>query len=53
MFDSSIKFKYSWRPYQDRVLKQVEKYIKDINSLEKDGHIEYNLNILYQNYIYL
>ena len=29
MFDSSIKFKYSWRPYQDRVLKQVEKYIKD------------------------
>ena len=29
MFDNSIKFKYTWRPYQERTLKQAEKYIKD------------------------
>ena len=29
MFDSSIKFKYSWRPYQARTLEQIEKYIND------------------------
>ena len=29
MFDNSVKFKYNWRPYQERTLKQVEKYIDD------------------------
>lgn len=29
VFDESIKFKYSWRPYQERILKQMEKYIND------------------------
>ena len=29
MFDESIKFKYSWRPYQERTLKYVEQYIRD------------------------
>ncbi len=29
MFDSSIKFKYSWRPYQARTLEQIQKYIRD------------------------
>ena len=29
MFDSSIKFKYPWRPYQARTLEQIEKYIND------------------------
>lgn len=29
MFDDSIKFKYSWRPYQERTLNQVSKYIMD------------------------
>ncbi|MBP3502266.1 MAG: DEAD/DEAH box helicase family protein [Clostridia bacterium] len=29
MFDSTIKFKYPWRPYQDRVLKESDKYLKD------------------------
>lgn len=29
MFDDSIKFKYPWRPYQERTLKQIESYIRD------------------------
>lgn len=29
MFDKNIKFKYEWRPYQKRILDDVEKYIKD------------------------
>ena len=29
MFDSSIKFEYPWRPYQDRTLKQVQRYLQD------------------------
>ena len=29
MFDNTIKFKYSWRPYQDRVLKEADKFLKD------------------------
>lgn len=29
MFDESIKFKYSWRPYQERTLRYVEQYIRD------------------------
>lgn len=29
MFDENIKFKYSWRPYQAKVLKEVNKYIAD------------------------
>lgn len=29
MFDENIKFKYSWRPYQEKVLKDVDKYIGD------------------------
>ena len=29
MFDEKIKFKYSWRPYQARVLEEVDKYIND------------------------
>lgn len=29
MFDNTIKFKYPWRPYQDRVLKESDKYLKD------------------------
>ena len=29
MFDENIKFKYSWRPYQERVLAQAELYLKD------------------------
>lgn len=29
MFDNTIKFKYSWRPYQEQVLKDVTKHIRD------------------------
>ena len=29
MFNKDIKFKYPWRPYQQKVLNQVEKYIED------------------------
>ena len=29
MFDDSIKFKYSWRPYQAKVLEEVNGLIKD------------------------
>ena len=29
MFDNTIKFKYSWRPYQEQVLKDVMKHIRD------------------------
>jgi len=29
MFNENIKFKYSWRPYQAKVLKEVDKYIND------------------------
>ena len=29
VFDENIKFKYSWRPYQERILKQTERYIND------------------------
>lgn len=29
MFDKNVKFKYDWRPYQKRVLDEVEKHIKD------------------------
>ena len=29
MFDENIKFKYTWRPYQAKVLKEVDKYIAD------------------------
>lgn len=29
MFDSTIKFKYSWRPYQAEVLKSVSQHLKD------------------------
>ena len=30
MFNKDIKFKYPWRPYQQKVLNQVEKYIENI-----------------------
>ena len=29
MFDQNIKFKYTWRPYQEKVLRDVQKYISD------------------------
>ena len=29
MFNKDIKFKYSWRPYQEKVLKEFEKYVDD------------------------
>ena len=29
MFDESIKFKYPWRPYQAKVLEEVNGLIKD------------------------
>ena len=29
MFDESIKFKYPWRPYQEKVLEEVNSLIKD------------------------
>ena len=29
MFDEKIKFKYSWRPYQAKVLQEVDKYVDD------------------------
>ncbi len=29
MFDDSIKFKYNWRNYQERILNEVKKYIND------------------------
>ena len=29
MFDESVKFKYSWRPYQKRVLDNSNKYLQD------------------------
>ena len=29
MFDNTIKFKYPWRPYQDRVLKESNKFLSD------------------------
>ncbi len=29
MFDENIKFKYPWRPYQDRVLKDANKHLSD------------------------
>lgn len=29
MFDKNIKFKYTWRPYQEKVLKDVQKYLAD------------------------
>lgn len=29
MFDETIKFKYPWRPYQDRVLKDANKHLSD------------------------
>ena len=29
MFDDKIKFKYKWRPYQDRVLNESYKYLAD------------------------
>lgn len=29
MFDKNIKFKYSWRPYQAKVLSEVDKYLDD------------------------
>ena len=29
MFDNNIKFKYPWRPYQDRVLKDANKHLSD------------------------
>ena len=29
MFDENVKFKYSWRPYQKRVLDNSNKYIQD------------------------
>lgn len=29
MFNENIKFKYTWRPYQAKVLKEVDKYIAD------------------------
>ncbi len=29
MFDENIKFKYTWRPYQERVLAQVDRLIDD------------------------
>ena len=28
-FDDKIKFKYKWRPYQDRVLSESYKYLKE------------------------
>lgn len=29
MFDENVKFKYTWRPYQKRVLDNADKYLKD------------------------
>ena len=29
MFDETIKFKYTFRPYQERTLKQIQLYLKD------------------------
>lgn len=29
MFDETVKFKYSWRPYQKRVLDEANKYLAD------------------------
>ena len=29
MFDENIKFKYSWRPYQAKVLEEVNRYLDD------------------------
>ena len=29
MFDESIKFKYSWRPYQAKVLEKADRFLKD------------------------
>lgn len=29
MFDRNIQFKYTWRPYQEKVLKDVQKYLQD------------------------
>ena len=29
MFDENIKFKYSWRPYQAKVLEEVDKFLDD------------------------
>lgn len=29
MFDNTIKFKYPWRPYQDRVLRESNNFLKD------------------------
>ena len=29
IFDDSIKFKYPWRPYQEKILKEMEQYIND------------------------
>ena len=29
MFNNTIKFKYPWRPYQDRVLKESNKFLSD------------------------
>ena len=29
MFDKNIKFKYSWRPYQAKVLEEVDKFLDD------------------------
>ena len=29
MFNENIKFKYPWRPYQDRVLKDADKHLSD------------------------
>ncbi len=39
MFTPNIKFKYSWRPYQEKVLKEVHKYISDkrINIIAAPG----------------
>lgn len=29
MFDETVKFKYTFRPYQERTLKQIQVYLKD------------------------
>ncbi len=29
MFDEKIKFKYPWRPYQERVLRESDKFLRD------------------------
>jgi len=29
MFNKNIKFKYTWRPYQAKVLEESEKYLAD------------------------